>query len=300
MAIASASNTASSLRAPPPRMTTTASSGRQANSSMPRATIATARSPWTRTSHTVRRKPTPLLLQLVLEVVPGGAADARDDADAQRHRAQRMALVAVEVTGRRASRRSTWSRCWARSPSVKRGSMPPIFRRQPPRRGVEVEVAVDAHLHAVAEDEPVALEETAQPLALGGEEGHLDHGLRVGLVVGEGEVGVRPPRAPALDLAAHPDPVVEAGPQPRVDHLGELADGERALGLEVAGRAVSDPKSSSGCDMTAGVLPGWHGGATRRRRRRAAAARRRTAARAGRVVLRSGEPSGRAPVREWW
>ena len=35
--------------------------------------------------------------QLVLEVVPGRAADARDHTDAQRHGAERVALVAVEV-----------------------------------------------------------------------------------------------------------------------------------------------------------------------------------------------------------
>ncbi len=148
-------------------------------------------------------------LELVLEVVPGRAADTRDDADAQRHRAQRMALVAVEVAAGEepaehlvallgeVTQREAWID-------------PAHLQGQSPRGGVEVEVSVDAHLHAVAEDELVTLEETAQPFALRREEGHLDHGLRVGLVVGEGEVGVGPPRAPALDLAAHPDPVVDS------------------------------------------------------------------------------------------
>ena len=172
--------------------------------------------------------------QLVLEVVPGGAADARDDADAQRHRAQRVALVAVEMPAGdepaeylvallgEVAEREAWID-------------PAHLQGQSAGRGVEVEVAVDAHLHPVTEDEAVPLEETAQPLALRGEEGDLHDRLRVGLVVGEREVGVRPSRAPALDLATHPHAVVETGAQTGVDDVGELADGERALGLEVGG-----------------------------------------------------------------
>ena len=59
-AIGSASNTDSSFLAPPPRMTTMTSSGRAANEAMAAATMATAWSPCTRTSHTESWKPSPL------------------------------------------------------------------------------------------------------------------------------------------------------------------------------------------------------------------------------------------------
>ena len=212
MAIASASNTASSLRAPPPRMTTTASSGRRASGfDAPRdhrhgpvaldADVAHGEA-----------EADAAVAQLVLEVVPRGTADARDDADAQRHRAQPMTLVAVEETARHQSAQHLIALLGEVAEREARIDAAHL-QRQPTGRGVEVEVAVDAHLHPVAEDEPVAIEHAPQPLALRGEEGHLDHRLGLGLVVGEREVGVRTSRAPALDLAAHPHPVVESSPQ---------------------------------------------------------------------------------------
>ena len=175
--------------------------------------------------------------QFVLEVMPRGAADARDDPDAQRHRTQPVALVAVEVTTRHQPAKNLITLLGEVTEREARIDATHL-QRQPPSGSVEVEVAVNAHLHPVAEDEPVPVEDAAQPLALGGEEGHLDDGFGLGLVVGEREVGVGTSRTPALDLAAHPHPVVEPSTQPPVDHLGKLADGERPLGLEVVGRDV--------------------------------------------------------------
>ncbi len=78
----------------------------------------------------------------------------------------------------------------------------------------------------------------------------------VGLVVGEREVGVRPPGVPALDLAAHPQPVLAAA-DATVDQLGQLADRVRALGVDdraLAARSCPSSKSSCGWDMTAPSL----------------------------------------------
>ena len=124
---------------------------------------------------------------------------------------------------------------------MKRGSMPVITSLIWPRGRVEVEVAVDADLDAVAEAEAMALEHRAQAVAAGREHRHVDDRLGVGGVggvVGEREVGVRSAGVPPLDLAAHPQPVL-AAPDATVDHLGQLADGVGALGID--DRLVVDP-----------------------------------------------------------
>ena len=129
--------------------------------------------------------------QLVLEVVPGGAADARDDPDAQRHRAQRVALVAVEMPGGDEAAEHLVALLGEVTEREARID-PAHLQAQPAGGRVEVEVAVDADLHPVTEHEAVPLEQAAQTLALGSKEGDLDDRLCLGLVVGEREVGVRP------------------------------------------------------------------------------------------------------------
>ena len=156
MAIGSASNTASSLRAPPPRITTTASSGRHASSSI--AACDHRHGVFTLDPDVAHRQlePDGARLELVLEVVPRRAADARDDADAQRDGAEPPAPVAfdepagdepaqhlVPLLGEIAEREA--------------GVDAAHLQRQPAVWGVEVELPVDAHLHPVAEHEMLRL-----------------------------------------------------------------------------------------------------------------------------------------------
>jgi hypothetical protein len=131
-AIASSSNVANSLRAPPPRTSTTASrSVRRPNAVSARVICATAWSPCTRTSVICRWKPKPLrsiswrksaqaaLSMLVTTPTRSGAGD---------HETRRLASNNPVAT----SRRMTASRCMARSPSVNRGSMSTIFNPSRP------------------------------------------------------------------------------------------------------------------------------------------------------------------------
>ena len=126
-----------------------------------------------------------------------------------------------------------------REPRVEVGHLQPELAA----RRVEVEVAEDAHLHAVGEAQAVRGEQRAQALAGVGEELHAQHGLAPGRVVGEGEVGVAAALAPPLDLAAHPDPVAEPAAQRRVDGVGELATVNVGL---AASSSASSPKSNAG------------------------------------------------------
>ena len=153
VAIDSWSNVASSVSGPPPRMTTTTSrsSGRpsvamaardhvrpprvalDAHVDDPqlerRARCARARA---------RSRPTPHWPVLVTTPTRSGATDSGT---------ARLASNRPVAT----RRRTTSSRWMASSPSVKRGSMPVIFRPSWPTGGEEVEVAEDAHLQPVAE-----------------------------------------------------------------------------------------------------------------------------------------------------
>ena len=257
MAIGSASNTASSLRAPPPRITTTASSGRRASSSIAAATIATACSPCTRTSHTDSWKPMPLASSSCSKscqaALPTLVTTPMRNGDAARAGGARLASTSPPAT----SRRITWSRCWARSPSVKRGSMPLIFSVEPAGRGVEVEVAVDAHLHAVAEHEVDDARASRRSRSrLRREERHRGStALASDCVVGEREVGVR--------ARARSTPGSRRGPRHRrraAAQAGLITSASSPTVYVPSGwsRSASSstpvPKSSCGWDMTGEVL----------------------------------------------
>ena len=188
-AIVSASNVASSLRAPPPRMTTMAS--------RPRCDGVERRAPGRPGSRAGRglRALHPGVGEHELEAEAAAHAARRGSrATPPCRRSTRRRRAAAPGSARRrplassdpsaASRRSTCSRCWARSPSVKRGSRSDIFRPSEPARGVEVEVAEDAHLHAVAEAQPVLLQQRAQAHPGVGEELDPHDGLAARRVVG--------------------------------------------------------------------------------------------------------------------
>ena len=111
-------------------------------------------------------EPHPAHVELVVEVVPRGAAHAGDDADAQRDHRQPAALVGVDETGRHEPAQHLVA--LHRQVAEREAGVEPAHLQAEAAGGREVvEVAVDAHLHAVAEHEPVAVEELAQALALG-------------------------------------------------------------------------------------------------------------------------------------
>ncbi len=164
-----------------------------------------------------------------MEVVPGGRAGARHDADAQRHRAERAPPVGVEraVGGEPAQHLlALLGEVAEREARVEVGHL----QAELATRRVVVEVAEDAHLHPVAEPQPVLLQQRAQAHPGVGEELDPHHGLTARGVVGEREVGVAAALVPPLDLAAHPDAVAERAPQRPVHGVGELADRERRVG----------------------------------------------------------------------
>ena len=226
--------------------------------------MPTAHSPCTRVSHTAQVEPEAAAVELVVEVVPGGGADARDDTDPQRCAATAGGAGWRRTDRSATSRRTTWSRACDSSPSVNRGSMPAIFSPSRPVGRVEVEVAEDAHLHAVRELEPAALEQRREVALHRGEQRHVEHRPAVLAVFDEREVGVRPAVAQPVDLAPHPHTVGEAAAHLVVDRLGQLADRVRRvrrvvvrLVAEVEGGLAHGASLPDGCDTHLPKLRPW-------------------------------------------
>ena len=94
----------------------------------PAVTSVTAHSPCTRTSTTRSWNARRAALDLVQEVGPGRAGDAGDHARPAAAPAARGAACCGRTARPRPAGARTSSRCSASSPSVKRGSMPLIFR----------------------------------------------------------------------------------------------------------------------------------------------------------------------------
>ena len=114
------------MREPPPRTTTITSTGRRDSVRTAPATAAAASWPCTRTSTWAMPEADAAALQLVQDVVPGGAAPAGDQPDPQRHEGQRPGRRCARPGPASVSRASRASRSAASLPSVKRTSMPSI------------------------------------------------------------------------------------------------------------------------------------------------------------------------------
>ena len=167
----------------------------------------------------------PAGLQLVGDVVPRRAADARDQPDCERqHRRGQPSLGVVQPGGDQPADQlvALEGQLPQRVPRVD----PAHLQAQPAAGGEEVQVAVEPDLHAVGQAQPVALQQRAELEPDVGEEADRDGGADALVVIGQGEVEVAVALADALDLAPHPDALVEAAAQRAVDRLRQLGDRE--------------------------------------------------------------------------
>ena len=217
VAMASWSKVASSVRLPPPRMTTTTSRSRwrRERAHCRRVTSVTAHSPCTRTSTSRSWKRKRAALDLVEEVGPRGAGTAGDHTDAQRRRRHAAVRLLRSYSPAATRRRTTSSRCSASLAEREARVDAAHLQAQLAGRCEEVEVAEDAHLQPVGQAQPVLHQQRLQPSLRGREELHVDDGLALVGLLHQAEVGVRAAHAPALDLAAHPHAIAEPAAQAR-------------------------------------------------------------------------------------
>ena len=168
------------------------------------------------------------VLQLVHEVVPSRTVDARDEADAQRHHRHRVATVRVVQTGGHQAANQFFAFQSHLSERVARVDAAHL-QAQPAVGRVVVEYAVHAHLHAVGEEQPVALQQRAQAHADVGEERHVENRAPITTGLHELEVGMPVLLVVSLDLTPHPETITELSTQRPVHGVSELADGVRRL-----------------------------------------------------------------------
>ena len=196
------------------------------------ATIDSAHSPCTRASHIDEVESVAAAVELVAEIVPCRRSDAGDDTDPQRDRRQRLGPVGVEQAGRDEPPDDLVTRL-RQLAEREAGIDPGHLQAEPSGRGVEVELAEDPDLHAVGELEPAALEQRREVAAHRREQRHVEYGTAVLAVLDEREVGVGAAHLRAVDLAPHPDAVVEPAAQLAVDRVRQLAHRVRRVGRVV-------------------------------------------------------------------
>ena len=224
-ATTSASNVARSDRAPPPRTTRTTSRSRRPSVRMAAATISGAHSPWTRASQATIRKPNPLASSSWVTSCHAALPTLVDQPDCERqHRRGQPGLRVVQPGGDEPADQLVALE--GQLPQRVPGVDPAHLQAQPAAGGEEVQVAVEPDLHAVGQAQPVALQQRAELEADVGEEADRDGGADALVVIGQGEVEVAVALADALDLAPHPDALVEAAAQRAVDRLRQLGDRE--------------------------------------------------------------------------
>ena len=218
---------------------------------------------------------------LVVQVVPGGGADAGDDPDPHRDPRERTGPVGVVQTGSHQTPDhliAGLGELAQREPRVDAGHLEP----EPAVGRVVVEMTEDADLHAVGQLEPIALEQWGEVALHRSEQRDLEHGASAVGLFDQREVGVWAAVTEPVDLAAHPHPVAEPAAKLVVDGICQLSDGVRRV-RRVVGGLVAEVERRLAHDRRFWPVPGptTNGGA-------------------GTVALGTKGGSGSSPTRAAW